>query len=526
MSLSLLTECVVAPTIHCQHCGRISGKMFPSYEPDQEHPYESLRNSYSPSPFEEKQISARIRERRQEMVHLDMEISRLKATVTGMELRRSTIENYVDRQQSLLAPVRKLPVEILCHIFSLSSSSSPIDVFSPNTFVRIVSQVCSYWRDVACSTPSLWSTISVQNIPASIGENPRMLRLVASYIETCVRRSSKSPLTLSFARDCHPRLLGAAQETIAHQATRWESISIPALLLSSILSRSLCGHRFSKLQCLEIDGTDYTGTGEIDLTDAPYLSSLTLCNVRRPTERLHLPWSQITFFESHSNRYGLGELGKLLGLMSNLQSFHFTGDHYEDPDNKYVQLPNLTKMVVNSHPLHAASLLQLLATPALTDLTLNATSALYQGHIEHFVVAFLQRSECELRSLSLRNISLNTLRGVDAMSSLADLDLNETPSVMQDLKVMTRDKNIAAFMPRLQALRFSYSGYLHTDTLIEVIRSRLVSQEEETPSDQFRLLQSASLQISQDLETKSLESLDLLVKETEGSLELVIKHIS
>jgi hypothetical protein len=183
-------------------------------------------------------------------------------------------------------------------------------------------------------------------------------------------------------------------------------------------------------------------------------------------------------------------------------------------------------MVVNSHPLHTASLLQLLATPALTDLTLNSTSSLYQGHIEHFVVAFLQRSECELRSLALRNISLNTLNGVEAMSSLAELDLAETPSVLQDLKVTTRDRNAAAFMPRLQALRFSYSGYLQVDSLIEMITSRLASEEEETPSDQFKPLQSVHLQISQDLEIKSLQTLYDLVKETDGKVELNIKHLS
>lgn len=58
-------------------------------------------------------------------------------------------EDVLDAQRGLTCHVAKLPIELLVEVFTLLGQTHVLDV----------SHVCKHWRDVALSTPALWSTL-------------------------------------------------------------------------------------------------------------------------------------------------------------------------------------------------------------------------------------------------------------------------------------------------------------------------------------------------------------------------------
>ncbi|KAJ7727359.1 hypothetical protein B0H16DRAFT_1210998, partial [Mycena metata] len=59
----------------------------------------------------------------------------------------------------LVAPIRTLPVELFAEIFSLTIRDESDFLYKPTHFQDAyrVSHVCSEWRQIALSTPQLWT---------------------------------------------------------------------------------------------------------------------------------------------------------------------------------------------------------------------------------------------------------------------------------------------------------------------------------------------------------------------------------
>ncbi|KAF9062659.1 hypothetical protein BDP27DRAFT_1182301, partial [Rhodocollybia butyracea] len=80
----------------------------------------------------------------------------------GQEKKR--LKRYATQLRSLNSPVRKVPDDILRHIFNNScdsmNSSQALDLKSKPAMV--ISSVCSRWRRNALSMPALWSRILLE----------------------------------------------------------------------------------------------------------------------------------------------------------------------------------------------------------------------------------------------------------------------------------------------------------------------------------------------------------------------------
>ncbi|KAF9003568.1 hypothetical protein BDQ17DRAFT_1242026, partial [Cyathus striatus] len=113
----------------------------------------ALRSNRVPTTFERTTLLSTIDK-------VDSDVSRLDEQIAILQQRRKKLFNFVTRQQSLLAPVRKLPDELLRVIFLLCRQSSEdegsINVCRPDRFGRTITQICSYWRVIANSSPLLW----------------------------------------------------------------------------------------------------------------------------------------------------------------------------------------------------------------------------------------------------------------------------------------------------------------------------------------------------------------------------------
>ncbi|PBK61842.1 hypothetical protein ARMSODRAFT_867132, partial [Armillaria solidipes] len=95
----------------------------------------------------------------------DAEIKELEETLAYLKHRRTDLAHSISVYKAYLAPIRRLPVELLCQIFleACAFGDFPIGEEIRETFqsqsqtaLRIAS-VCSYWRSVSLSFPPLWS---------------------------------------------------------------------------------------------------------------------------------------------------------------------------------------------------------------------------------------------------------------------------------------------------------------------------------------------------------------------------------
>lgn len=128
---------------------------------------------------------------------------------------------FYPSQNGSAAPIHILPVELLSYIFTLSTHTSfaqDDDVAEPNptdfpfdpanmlTTIAI-STVSRYWRDIALSTPALWTDICVSTeLPDDDDEESRQLRNTmkpnSHRIATYLSRSRNAPIDILIsARD-------------------------------------------------------------------------------------------------------------------------------------------------------------------------------------------------------------------------------------------------------------------------------------------------------------------------------------
>ncbi|KAJ7157392.1 hypothetical protein C8R46DRAFT_860111, partial [Mycena filopes] len=88
------------------------------------------------------------------------------------------------QHRAILSPVRRVPPELLCEIFSLTVQN---DGDAPKQPPWYLGQVCGLWRHSALSLPSLWSSITIPSV--SFGDSGRV-----SLLEAQLLRSADAPL--------------------------------------------------------------------------------------------------------------------------------------------------------------------------------------------------------------------------------------------------------------------------------------------------------------------------------------------
>ncbi|KAJ3917497.1 hypothetical protein F5877DRAFT_29809, partial [Lentinula edodes] len=95
---------------------------------------------------------------------MSSEIRKYDDAIARLQKQRAQLAKAMTCQKSLLSPIRKLPSDVLIHIFHLVSEDSILFTESPNekasrTFIGAIfslTWVCSVWRNLALSQPTFW----------------------------------------------------------------------------------------------------------------------------------------------------------------------------------------------------------------------------------------------------------------------------------------------------------------------------------------------------------------------------------
>jgi hypothetical protein len=79
-------------------------------------------------------------------------VAESRDAIKQLQRERAILEEKVVRALAYMSPIRRLPVELLRHIFMMNFDEYPCCAW-------ILSSVCSQWRRLALSMPKLWSKV-------------------------------------------------------------------------------------------------------------------------------------------------------------------------------------------------------------------------------------------------------------------------------------------------------------------------------------------------------------------------------
>ena len=144
---------------------------------------------------------------------IDRDIAHLEESIRALKSRRNE-----------LSPISRLPVEVLCNIFSLIEDNSIFYLGrSPESWSNF-SQVSRHWRSSALSAPELWTKIPLSH---------------PQWAQEMLTRSKKAKLTIRsglFFDGLDPKKIGTVRSCL-HEMNRVEEItltSLPRLILEEI----------------------------------------------------------------------------------------------------------------------------------------------------------------------------------------------------------------------------------------------------------------------------------------------------
>ncbi|KAK0452566.1 hypothetical protein EV421DRAFT_911304 [Armillaria borealis] len=346
----------------------------------------------------------------QQISMYDALLDRIDEIRSEMQSHRDVVHKSLVAYSSTLAPIRRLPTEILGAVFrsvqtSLSWKTERSGWDGPEAldFSRgpwKLSHVCGAWRDIVLSYPQLWSHIVLQyhwtDCPTET------LHHTVPALEAMILRSAQHPLDITFDLQYINNEDAAirAFSVILEESYRWRSIDlqIPLTLLEQL--KVVRG----KISCLEsltmktsfIPSSSREGLPEevrSAFIDAPRLQKVTL---------------------HHTNGFGafmfplhIARLAAFMDNVSNLEVYqslvecHLLVDPPSGPNivfTHHIDLPNLRRLFVSS-----PHLLSYLRLPSLDDLMICSFNASDMHSVVVVMNEFVRRSRCTLTSLAIHN---------------------------------------------------------------------------------------------------------------------------
>ncbi|KAJ6531144.1 hypothetical protein B0H19DRAFT_1190569 [Mycena capillaripes] len=363
-----------------------------------------------------------------------------------------------------------LPLEILAEIFMHSLPNA--DFVTPNLTAAplVLCGVCNQWREVAISTPKLWSSL-VFDVQLATG---------AAYVDlykTWLSRARKTPLSLSLQdREGQnpPDSVRPLLQTIAGLSPQWRNMDVDlGKDLAEFLfpSEGSVKGEFPLLEKLAIGYAIPLGPLPISFSNAPKLREV-FASTYPTVPPMQFPFAQITAFQTY--HITLSSCLEILTNAPNLidGTFEIENRNASTVSPSVISLDHLESlalagMLVNEADILPMTLLECLKTPALKNLTLQFVY-LYGSHtwshswsVTPFL-SFLSRSSIQLQSLALSLMLTTTeslIQCLKAIRSLVDLKLEPLRVVDMDV-IFTKLTGDSDFLPKLESVHLFFS--IHT----------------------------------------------------------------
>ncbi|KAJ6622716.1 hypothetical protein B0H10DRAFT_877768 [Mycena sp. CBHHK59/15] len=232
-------------------------------------------------------------------------IEKSEDTITRLELQiqdlatvdlRDQEHDIIATLRDAIAPVRKLPVELMAEIFLFAVYVRTTKRDSATQLVKAVlrlSQVCTYWRHLAHSTPRLWAGCRKFELHPRASRDP-YLSLTKAWLE----RSAPLPNPIHLSIRIHLSGRDGAStapltDVLLGIANRWRALHWHTYTLAPLVQ--LSAGTLQNLETLYLDGGLIIGPQPkvTAFLTAPRLRKATLHKIGN-MELISMPWSQLT----------------------------------------------------------------------------------------------------------------------------------------------------------------------------------------------------------------------------------------
>ncbi|KAJ7216382.1 hypothetical protein GGX14DRAFT_604528 [Mycena pura] len=280
-----------------------------------------------------------------ELIRYDIHRHGLESISPGFAAYRCELQSYYDDCQSIFAPIRRLPNEILAEIFSLFC-----DPFSPerpapplltdmellaHSWLLAVSQVCSRWHSIIMDTPTLWSACELTG--ALMWSTPR-LETTMKVLKSVLERGRNCPISVIITDDDFLPLHGQVFGLLARHSHRWQS----ALFFCSLdgLDLSVLHGKLLHLKALNLNIPEVSSPCALDaFASAPNLDDLYINSELLRSTGPILPVKQLRRFKCDMVAYL--EISSALALLSRLPNVSYFHLSFHTMDIKSSLLPAL-----------------------------------------------------------------------------------------------------------------------------------------------------------------------------------------
>ncbi|KAJ7133626.1 hypothetical protein C8R44DRAFT_870992 [Mycena epipterygia] len=156
---------------------------------------DKLKTNYVPSDEEIEEIHTLLVEPLDRLARFDTQIDELQAVLDQLKAKRQLLKEEIDDHRALSSPMRRLPGDILQEIFISCLPTTHNAVIHPREAPMLLGRVCSYWRNIAHTTPKIWNSLHVSLLPTETP--PDIVSAFQDLVEAWLERCGGCPLSIS-----------------------------------------------------------------------------------------------------------------------------------------------------------------------------------------------------------------------------------------------------------------------------------------------------------------------------------------
>lgn len=410
---------------------------------------------------------------------IDKEIFRLQSSINELQRRRQTLTQYRKDHRDILSPVRRMPVELLEHIFTWCLPEQwQNNSFTSRSTQLLLSQICRRWRHIALRTRGLWSNFNF----------PSQKTFQIEITEIWLTRSGNAPINFSIASgfvDSRPgmRVVEQILQMLVDHSRRWKHVEIslrPTMM--KIMSKSKAC--IPLLRSLAIDCRGDFSSEALDAFEiAPQLKTVRFIGNEgiNPT-RFSIPWLQL--HKCVVDRSNYGHALDIMRRAENMDTIYFDSAQYgiAVPPG-IIYHARLKFLSIRYHDDTALKyLFRHISSPALQGLTLiRVRDDSAPSPWTNDFVKFLSRSSCSLKKMIFYNIHLadgQLTHCLEHLPQLEELEIGmtvsggDTDDIAKQLHVDISDHTVPPLGPALQAIIFDVHYHTDRKLLMDMIQSR------------------------------------------------------
>jgi hypothetical protein len=340
----------------------------------------------------------------------------IDAEMTRLESLLDTHIRQVQKYRAALSHARLLPPEIVSMIFMFCHDRP--------TIRHTLCQICSTWRNIATSTHSLWTDVSISMDRSKFGNQMSLLQVICE-------RSGPLPLSIELTSGHH---LSENQNPITTLTPYLPRVHRLSLAISRDCFHSLSALSAVRLPLLEIfclnvglpikyrSSVAVIRTEPISLLEnAHCLYNMDITGLIGDLGLLRFP-SQLTRLSMASKITSDHCLDVLLQYpnLESLSRVVLAEDPLKDPHRGVLLLPRLGNLVLKScQDRNLTDIFDHLTLPSLTNLDLMFAYLATWPHLSF--ISLLTRSSCNLLTLTFRYVEMSPLELLECLRALPSL---------------------------------------------------------------------------------------------------------